>query len=163
MAAEDWTEERIKTLTKLWSEGRSASIIGAKIGMTRNAVIGKRIRLGLPDRGNRGGWRRPLSPREDQERHIRELRAFETKMKPAPKPQPMKADDALAPLMIPLLDLEPHMCRWPVNSPERGEEFLFCAHEKERGSPYCSFHESIAWAGRPSVSRGKMPMRRMAA
>lgn len=162
MAAEDWTDEKVKTLTRMWAEGLSASVIGAKIGMSRNAVIGKRIRIGLPGRGgNGGGWRRS---REDLAAHIQELRTFETKMKAAlPKYQPKtQADgDAPVPLMISLLDLTDQMCRWPVNSPERGGEFLFCAHEKDRGSPYCSFHERIAWTGRP-VSRATRPMRRAA-
>ena len=37
-----WTEERIRELKVLWSEGQSASKIADKLGgVTRNAVIGK--------------------------------------------------------------------------------------------------------------------------
>src|SRR3954471_17849588 len=44
-----WTEERIERLTKLWTEGFSASQIAADLGggLTRNAVLGKANRLGL--------------------------------------------------------------------------------------------------------------------
>jgi GcrA cell cycle regulator len=44
-----WTEERIELLTKLWTEGLSASQIAAELGgdVSRNAVLGKANRLGL--------------------------------------------------------------------------------------------------------------------
>lgn len=46
-----WTDEKVKLLKKLWSEGYSASQIAAEIGgVTRNAVIGKTHRLGLSGR-----------------------------------------------------------------------------------------------------------------
>ena len=46
-----WTDDRVKILKKLWSEGLSASQIANKIGdVTRNAVIGKVHRLGLEGR-----------------------------------------------------------------------------------------------------------------
>src|SRR3569833_3432360 len=46
-----WTDERVELLKKLWSDGLSASQIAAKLGgITRNAVIGKVLRLGLSDR-----------------------------------------------------------------------------------------------------------------
>ena len=46
-----WTDERIKQLRQLWSEGQSASKIAEKLGgVTRNAVIGKIHRLGLSNR-----------------------------------------------------------------------------------------------------------------
>ena len=46
-----WTDERIKELRQLRSEGQSASKIAEKLGgVTRNAVIGKVHRLGLSNR-----------------------------------------------------------------------------------------------------------------
>ena len=44
-----WTKERIELLTKLWTEGLSASQIAAELGenVSRNAVISKAHRLGL--------------------------------------------------------------------------------------------------------------------
>lgn len=54
-----WTEERIKTLKKMWKDGKTASEIAEELGdVTRNAVIGKAHRLGLSGRpsplGNKG-------------------------------------------------------------------------------------------------------------
>lgn len=46
-----WTDERVALLTKYWAEGHSASKIAELMGgLTRNAVIGKAHRLGLPGR-----------------------------------------------------------------------------------------------------------------
>jgi GcrA cell cycle regulator len=46
-----WTEERVETLRKMWTEGKSASQIAKELGsVTRNAVIGKVHRLGLSNR-----------------------------------------------------------------------------------------------------------------
>src|SRR5262245_3711660 len=46
-----WTDERVETLKKLWTDGLSASQIAAELGgITRNAVIGKVHRLGLSGR-----------------------------------------------------------------------------------------------------------------
>ena len=45
----DWTDDRIATLKRLWTEGRSASYIAEELGgISRNGVIGKAHRLGLP-------------------------------------------------------------------------------------------------------------------
>lgn len=46
-----WTDERVELLSKLWSEGLSASQIATQLGgVTRNAVIGKVHRLKLEGR-----------------------------------------------------------------------------------------------------------------
>ena len=46
----DWTTERIATLTKLWGGGLSTREIGLRLGVTKNAVVGKVHRLGLSKR-----------------------------------------------------------------------------------------------------------------
>jgi GcrA cell cycle regulator len=45
-----WTVERIDELSKLWDEGVTTAEIGRRIGVTKNAVIGKVHRLGLVPR-----------------------------------------------------------------------------------------------------------------
>jgi GcrA cell cycle regulator len=46
-----WTDERIETLRKMWDSGLTATQIAEELGgVSRNAVIGKAHRLGLPSR-----------------------------------------------------------------------------------------------------------------
>lgn len=46
----EWTPERISALIALWEEGLTTSVIGDRLGITKNAVVGKVHRLGLPKR-----------------------------------------------------------------------------------------------------------------
>ena len=48
----EWTPDRISTLIALWNEGLSTSLIGERIGVTKNAVVGKVHRLKLTKRGS---------------------------------------------------------------------------------------------------------------
>jgi len=51
-----WTDERVELLKNMWAEGKSASQIAKELGsVTRNAVIGKVHRLGLPSRTTDAG------------------------------------------------------------------------------------------------------------
>ena len=50
MSLGDWTPERIAALIALWNEELPASEIGRRLGITKNAVIGKVHRLGLTKR-----------------------------------------------------------------------------------------------------------------
>ena len=49
---EEWTPKRVSALIALWNEGLSTSEIGGRLGVTKNAVVGKVHRLGLPKRGS---------------------------------------------------------------------------------------------------------------
>ncbi|QNT77838.1 GcrA family cell cycle regulator [Entomobacter blattae] len=46
----EWTEETIARLRALWDEGLSTAEIGRQLSITKNAVVGKAHRLGLPSR-----------------------------------------------------------------------------------------------------------------
>jgi GcrA cell cycle regulator len=45
-----WTPERVAELTRLWDEGLPAAEIGRRLGLTKNAVIGKVHRIALSPR-----------------------------------------------------------------------------------------------------------------
>ena len=49
---QEWTPTRISILIALWNEGLSTSEIGNRLFVTKNAVVGKVHRLGLPKRGS---------------------------------------------------------------------------------------------------------------
>jgi GcrA cell cycle regulator len=46
----EWAEETIIRLRELWSEGHSTAEIGRRLGVSKNAVVGKAHRLDLPAR-----------------------------------------------------------------------------------------------------------------
>lgn len=46
----DWTDAVILSLRALWDEGLSTAEIGRRLGVTKNAVVGKAHRLDLPAR-----------------------------------------------------------------------------------------------------------------
>jgi GcrA cell cycle regulator len=61
----EWTEDRTDTLRVLWQEGLTTREIGARMGITKNAVVGKVHRLGLPKRQS------PIAPKEPPAKVIR--------------------------------------------------------------------------------------------
>lgn len=98
-----WTEERIDTLKKMWDSGLTATQIAEELGgVSRNAVIGKAHRLGLPARPS------PVKPNEPKA-------AAEPKPAPAPRPTPaatatpaeLPAPRAAAPAATPSAPAEP--------------------------------------------------------
>jgi GcrA cell cycle regulator len=84
-----WTEERIDTLKKMWDSGLTATQIAEELGgVSRNAVIGKAHRLGLPARPS------PVKPNEPKA-------AAEPKAAPAPRAAAPAAPRESAPAPAP--------------------------------------------------------------
>ena len=48
----EWNEETIARLRALWAEGLSTAEIGRRMGISKNAVVGKAHRLNLPARAS---------------------------------------------------------------------------------------------------------------
>ena len=46
----DWTDDDIQKLRTLWAEGHSTAEIGRRMGVSKNAIVGKAHRLDLPGR-----------------------------------------------------------------------------------------------------------------
>ncbi|WP_343794859.1 GcrA family cell cycle regulator, partial [Sphingomonas trueperi] len=84
-----WTDERIETLKKMWDSGLTATQIAEELGgVSRNAVIGKAHRLGLPSRPS------PVKSNEAKAAAAAAPAAAapaEPKPAPAPKPAPPPA------------------------------------------------------------------------
>jgi GcrA cell cycle regulator len=67
----EWADETIIRLRELWDEGHSTAEIGRRLGVSKNAVVGKAHRLDLPARPSpirREGERPP--PRLGPPRHL---------------------------------------------------------------------------------------------
>jgi GcrA cell cycle regulator len=93
-----WTDERVETLKRMWSEGQSASQIAKELGgVTRNAVIGKVHRLGLSNRA--GAAPAPGSAPAQPAPAAKSQTVAKPKAEASPKPkaQPEPADAAEGP------------------------------------------------------------------
>jgi len=155
-----WTEERISLLTKLWTDGHTASQIALALGeaTTRNAVIGKAHRLGLsgrpvPARAERPLTRRPSSPKPLRPHGQKQARAH-TPHSLGARPLSARGAESLQPMPrlidipvgpgVSLLKITDKMCKWPLGHPG-DENFRFCGNGASAGSPYCEGHAQMAY------------------
>lgn len=118
-----WTEERTKLLKKLWQSGKTTVEIGRMLGISKNAVVGKAHRLGLPTRP---------SP-------------IKTEKKEAIKEKPKKIGH------VTLMDLKLSSCRWPIGDPKE-DSFHFCGAQTTTGKPYCPEHCKVAYTSLKELS-----------
>ena len=124
----DWTPDRIKTLMALWAEGISTLEIGRRLGVTKNSVVGKVHRLGLPKR---------QSPINSSPRTPRVTKTTKP-VRIIPPTVPISAD------MVKMEDLTAGMCKWPEGEPDH-EDFRFCGQPAIEGKPYCAGHCARAY------------------
>lgn len=161
-----WTDERCDKLRKLWSQGMSASLIGAELGVSRCAVIGKVHRLKLARHvvtarkpKPRSRLSRGLPPVTKREyRHVRvaqppkktlaELFALGGLTDLPPDQSP------LAKTLFELID-DRSQCRFPVSPPPNAESSLeyFCACDVVEGKPYCPRHYVVAHRGAAALGQ----------
>lgn len=141
-----WTDPQVERLRALHAEGLSFSQIAVEINhefktrYTRNAMIGKALRIGLPTRDKaesaRKGWDKPRKPRQPSRRV---LKMIEPESEPAgPTDLPPDRSDCA----VQLLNLQDHHCRWPLGEPRDG---MFCGVPKLGEYPYCRRHYRLAY------------------
>lgn len=135
-----WTDETTQTCVELWLEGHSSALIASKMGISRNAVIGKMHRMGLP-KGTPGQSRiqinrkpgpRPSRPQKPRMSPITGLARLDYSVDPVPLPPP-RADDIAR---VSFEQLEPHHCRFIPHEPTDG----YCGLERVPGTSYCASH-----------------------
>lgn len=127
-----WTDELIQELTQLWDAGHSASHIGKKLGVSKNAVIGKAHRLKLPARPSPIRAERSALPlRKPSPKPVFKPRpSLEVVPKPAPRPVRRRSNGP--------------GCLWPIGDPGC-PEFHFCGEPAVPGKPYCDTHCAKAY------------------
>jgi len=149
----EWSDGQLERLDDMWASGFSASEIGAVVGKTRSAVLGKVRRRKLPFRVTLkrlpGGF--PAKPKERKPRKFymsarRRAAVHVDASIPLPKPEPVKLqDDIWSPLPgarpATMDALGKDMCRWPIGE---GRPFLFCGCEVIDGRSYCPSHDAKA-------------------
>jgi GcrA cell cycle regulator len=148
--AVNWSTEHTEQLRALWGRKLSASEIGAIIGCSRHAVIGKAHRIGLPPIERVPAGRPPGRSRNRQFPWIRR------------RGRTMAADAELKdipltvigePRMLSIVELDSTTCRWPIGDP-RTSSFGYCGHPTGPASRYCAGHHAIAY--RPAESEDEL-------
>lgn len=145
---QEWSQAATDKMTELWGAGVSASIIAdrltAEFGrtLTRNAVLGRAFRIGLPGRPTTESRAvRVYGPRPQPVRLRRKLEREIAALNVAPS-----ICDQAIPLeqRKSLEQLTPHTCRWPVG--DVGEDgFFFCGDDPVKDRPYCAGHCAVAY------------------
>jgi GcrA cell cycle regulator len=124
-----WNDEKIAKLKKLWQEGLTTGEIGKRLGVSKNAVVGKAHRLGL--KGRPSPIKRPEAANVAA---------------PAPAAGPVAAPKKDQAKIFTLTDLTHNTCRWPIGDPKH-EDFHFCGKPIYPGKPYCLEHCAQAYVG----------------
>lgn len=147
-----WPAEMVERLTQLVKVGLSASQIGERLEVSRNAVIGKCARLGIKLAGN-GQFRRSAKVKKVKvalsERAKEPGKAKGTR-KAAPVPPPLMVVPSLPisnghwkGIAAVVEALKAGECRWPIGDP--GPSMSFCrAPVASRFTSYCAHHEYMS-------------------
>ncbi len=155
----EWSEETIVRLRALWSEGLSTAEIGRRLGVSKNAVVGKAHRLVLPARPSPikregGGSRsRPsvrriagptLPPLPSAAARPMPPLPARTESRPAPRPAFAAPSPAarVPPVARPYARIV--ACCWPIGEPGT-KSFRFCDAGSVPGKPYCAEHAQLAY------------------
>ncbi len=171
--APTWTDVRIGALKQLAADGLSATAIGNELGVTRNAVIGKLARLGVP---LAGAWTVPMAPRIKPPPMPKVIRANpphpEPHHRPATRrtvirperagiyggevetvdiPEARELPPDSSPFACTIVDLTDEICRWPIGDPSNIATFRYCGDEAIGGKVYCHRHH---WVAHKPYARG---------
>lgn len=183
-----WPEEKVALLLKHAKDGRSASEIAERLndGTTRNAVIGKLMRLersglvierrgALLKQGSapaRGMSARPKPSMPTVAKAAAKSpvaiggtpfnqrgRAFRNPLRAA-QSKPLKLEPPV-PFTnggrITILELSSKTCKWPIGDPQH-KDFCFCGHPPRAESSYCTYHARAAYQpAQPRGSAAKLP------
>lgn len=146
-----WTDEKTDQLKRLWQEGHTCSRIGAQLGVTRNSVIGRVHRLGLPLRGITQAelLKRELNRQKRkasqlaQQRDRRRARGEKQMQDLPPAPEPFAGS-----LNVSFVDIRdysskaPNQCRF-IAGDAAGRDTLYCGNETLPGESYCGHCREI--------------------
>lgn len=167
-----WTPERIATLKTLWAQGLSASHVAQRINhgmISRNAVIGKVYRMGLPRRPTELWMRKKITakmrvhgsnpgPPEPKAKKV-SIVSFQApvvqlpKIKPDADPIPVETDTPAK--LVSLTELSEAACKWPYGA----SPVLFgCDCKRVPGTPYCAGHMRRASDRRPRAVRQRVEL-----
>ena len=132
-----WPPERVEELQRLWAAGSTAATIALKLRVTKNAVVGKAKRIGLPSREHPSRRRGFVLPKQGSRATPNwRLSAAKHAASRPPSEIPARPPPVIAPY--------DRTCQWPIGEPD-GEDFRLCGTEAPAGAPYCTEHHAIAY------------------
>ena len=150
----DWNDDAIARLRALWDEGHSTAEIGRRMGVTKNAIVGKAHRLELPARPS--PIRRVTDAghvaRRDQVRRVSgptlpvaDAVADAVRAEPlAEAPSAARPAPQLRSVPPPRPAARVSTCCWPIGEPGT-PSFRFCDEGALPNKPYCQEHASLAY------------------
>jgi GcrA cell cycle regulator len=169
-----WDEETIRLLRDLWTQGHSTAEIGRRLGVSKNAIVGKAHRLDLDARpspirrdGAKTAVERPACYPRTAGPTLPPLASAGGQGVAAPPPNVQPLRVTLAQLPHQSLGPRPAMpsppasrpaqspapvqgrrsapsCCWPLGEPGT-KAFRFCDDISVPGKPYCDEHARLAY------------------
>ena len=133
----EWNEAQVDHLRDLWADpANSASEIARRMRTTKNAIVGKAHRIGLPPRPSpiTGvlAARKPPKPHSAPKQTLLPMLVV-VSVEPEPPPPPLAGCQ------------EP--CCWPIGEPGT-RSFRYCDEPSLSGRiPYCEAHARIGYRG----------------
>jgi len=115
-----WTDEKVATLKQLWTEGLTTGEIGKRLGVSKNAVVGKAHRLNLESRPS--PIKRKAATVKPEKEEVKQVKNGK----------------------MSLTDLTLTTCRWPIGDP-KDDDFHFCGKKIPVGRTYCPEHSNTAY------------------
>lgn len=172
-----WDNATLKKLKALTGKGLSTSEIGKRLGMSKNAIVGKLNRLGWnakaggataddkkADVKKVASKKTAVKKTESVKKTVaKKAEAKTTAKKTAPKETTKKSDtkanakdlaahQRIIQHSLEMANLKPNQCRWPIGDPD-SEHFHFCGEAVFVGKPYCYEHCKQAYQFTPSKKK----------
>ncbi len=134
----EWTDAAKQKLKELWPYMAAEDIALQFRGATRNSIIGKAHRLGLPSK-------KKISKNPDKKPRARRKNPMVVKVQPKPKPVPVKPEPPRGNL-IPFTKMKWNTCRSveEYGPDEDGRVLaLYCSNPKTAVDSFCEYHKKI--------------------
>lgn len=153
MPNSNWSPEDDALLLELINSAQSSTVASIRLGRSRNSVIGRAQRTGMP-RFHGGANQFTVTKPKDRSKSRRShkkgagktgFNAFlsSSRLEPVARLEPSQpAGAGPASRGLDVLQLGPTDCRWP-----EGERvpYRFCGAEKTAQGSYCAHHTKMAW------------------
>lgn len=142
-----WTADEDRKLTELWAEGLPGTKIGDALGKSKNSIIGRAHRLGLPLR--RQSWRiYPKLAERAQSKRKKDIKAKANRPVPpklwvrkVPPQKPVVFTEPPS-LKVPFVHVQTNQCRFIKGDVRLGA--TFCGHPVE-AHMFCQFHHRLCY------------------